>query len=58
MFIGNLAFDLTETELEEFFGPSKVRHKSLRLLVSSKVDAIPEDLNADKIGEDNQGSGR
>jgi translation initiation factor 4B len=24
-FIGNLAFDLTETELEDFFGPSKTK---------------------------------
>lgn len=33
-FIGNLAFDLTETELDEFFGSPKVRSLCTRLSIA------------------------
>ena len=50
-FIGNLAFDLDDTELAQFFGPSKVRSSLSRFLQT------PHSVTRRKECQNHQGSG-
>lgn len=45
-FIGNLAFDVTETEMATFFGGHEVRHKSLsKLSTRCSHSCFPDEVD-------------
>ena len=53
-FVGNLAFDLTESELEDFFSSSKVRRPSEYFTLVAQKKYRPNQLKSSKTERKNQ----